>query len=231
MLIKGIQKTTLLDYPGKIASIIFLAGCNFRCPYCQNPSLVNGYEELPTIPEGEVIEFLRSRLKWLDGVCITGGEPTLHRDLPGFISKVKKEGLLVKLDTNGSNPGMLEGLLGEGLLDYIAMDIKAPIHRYAEVVKAEVDLNKIQKSVEMIRGSGLDYEFRTTVVPGLLGEEDIAGITNWLKGSKKYYLQQFRNHDTLDNAFREVPPYTPEELHSLAAIASKGFETCEVRGV
>ena len=184
MLIKGIQKTTLLDYPEKIASIIFLAGCNFRCPYCQNPSLVNGYEGLPTIPERAVLEFLRDRLKWLDGVCITGGEPTLHEDLSRFISKVKKEGLLVKLDTNGSNPGMLEGLLGEGLLDYIAMDIKAPIQRYAEVVKTKVNLNKIQRSVEMICKSGLDYEFRTTVVPGLLGEEDIAEITSWLKGSK-----------------------------------------------
>ena len=231
MLIKGIQKTTLLDYPGKIASIIFLAGCNFRCPYCQNPSLVNGYEELPTIPEREIIGFLRGRLKWLDGVCITGGEPTLHKDLPRFISKVKKDGLLVKLDTNGSNPGMLEGLLGEGLLDYVAMDIKVPLQRYAEVVKTKVDMNKIQRSVEMICKSGLDYEFRTTVVPGLLGEEDIAEITSWLKGSKKYYLQQFRNHDTLDKALREVSPYTPEELHSLAAIASKGFETCEVRGI
>lgn len=231
MLIKGIQKTTLLDYPGKIASIIFLAGCNFRCPYCQNPSLVNGYEELPTIPERDILEFLRGRREWLDGVCITGGEPTLHKDLPGFIAEVKKEGLLVKLDTNGSNPGMLERLLGEGLLDYIAMDIKAPLPKYASVAKVEVDLNKIQKSVELIRMSGLDYEFRTTVVPGLLGEEDITEITNWLKGSKKYYLQQFRNHVTLDEALRDVSPYKPEELHSLAAVASKGFETCEVRGI
>jgi len=231
MLIKGIQKTTLLDYPGKIASIIFLAGCNFRCPYCQNPSLVNGYNELPTIPESDVLEFLRGRRKWLDGVCITGGEPTLHKDLPSFIAEVKKEGLLVKLDTNGSNPWMLERLLKDGLLDYIAMDIKAPLQRYPEVVRAKVDLNKIQKSVDILRSSGVEYEFRTTVVPGLLGEADITELTNWLKGPKKYYLQQFRNHVTLDEAFMEVSSYKPEELHSLAAIASKGFETCEVRGI
>lgn len=231
MLIKGIQKTTLLDYPGKVASIIFLAGCNFRCPYCQNPSLIKGYKELPTIPEREVIEFLRGRRKWLDGVCITGGEPTLHEDLPSFIAEVKKEGLLLKLDTNGSNPGMLERLLKEGLLDYIAMDIKAPLQRYAEVVKAKVDLKKIQKSVEIIRMSGLDYEFRTTIVPGLIGEEDIMDITNWIRGSKNYYLQQFRNHDTLEESFREISPYKPEEIRQFAALASNSFEVCEVRGV
>lgn len=229
MLIKGIQKTTLLDYPGKIASIIFLAGCSFRCPYCQNPSLVNGHEELPTIPEEEVIEFLRGRRKWLDGVCISGGEPTLHKDLPRFIAEVRKEGLLVKLDTNGTNPGMVEKLIKEGLLDYIAMDIKAPLERYSDVTKVKVDREKIRKSVEIIRGSGVDYEFRTTVVPGLIEEEDVGRIANWLKGSKKYCLQQFRNNVTLDEAYGEVSPYKPQEIHRLAALVSGSFEVCEVR--
>lgn len=229
MLIKGVQKTTLIDYPGKIASIVFLAGCNFRCPYCQNPSLIRGYEELPTIPEEEVIEFLRGRLKWLDGVCVTGGEPTLHRDLAGFLSRVKEEGLEVKLDTNGSNPGMLERLLDSELLDYVAMDIKAPPRKYQEVVRAEVDLELIQRSVDLLCSGSVEYEFRTTVVPGLIGEPEIKEIASWLRGAKRYYLQQFRPHVTLDETFREVAPYKPEELRSLAALASRSFHLCEVR--
>lgn len=231
MLIKGIQKTTLLDYPGRVASIIFLGGCNFRCPYCQNPSLVNGFDALPTIPEGEVLEFLKGRRKWLDGVCVSGGEPTLHEDLPAFISKVKEEGLLVKLDTNGSNPGMLEKLLGEGLLDYVAMDIKAPLHRYAEVARVKVDMDDIKKSVEIIQRSGVEYEFRTTVVPRLIGEKDVREIANWLEGSKKYYLQQFRNHETLDKEYKKLSSYQPEELQGFASLVSKSFEVCGVRGV
>lgn len=231
MLIKGVHKTTLIDYPGKIASIIFLAGCNFRCPYCQNPSLVKDHEELPTMPEKDALEFLRGRKKWLDGVCISGGEPTLNKELPEFLRKIKNMKLLIKLDTNGTNPQMLKELLDEKLLDYIAMDIKAPPERYEEVVKAKVDLEKIKKSVEIIRNSGVDYAFRTTVVPGLLNSEDIKKICSWLRGSKRYYLQQFRNHVTLDASFRKVAPYRREEMLKYHNMVKDNFEVCEVRGI
>ncbi|MDI6655275.1 MAG: anaerobic ribonucleoside-triphosphate reductase activating protein [Candidatus Hydrothermarchaeota archaeon] len=231
MLIKGLVKTTLIDYPGKIASTIFLAGCNFRCPYCQNPDLVAGYWELPTISEEEIFGHLKSRKKWLDGVCVSGGEPTLNEELPEFLRKIKSMGFLIKLDTNGTNPEMLKKLLDEKLIDYAAMDIKAPIERYEEVVRARVDLEKIKKSVEIIRNNDVDYEFRTTVVPGLLDSEDIRKICSWLRGSKRYYLQQFRPDVTLDASFRKVAPYKPEEMLKCYNIAKENFKVCEVREI
>lgn len=244
MLIKGLVKTTLIDYPAKVACTIFLAGCNFRCPYCQNPDLVN-YDGLPTIPQEEVFEHLKSRKKWLDGVCVSGGEPTLNKELPEFLRKIKSMGFLVKLDTNGTNPEMLKKLLDEKLVDYIAMDIKAPLERYGEVVRAKVNLEKIRQSVEIIQNSGIasaraqdsrtsfaiDYEFRTTVVPTLLGGNDIEKICLWLRGSKRYYLQQFRPDTTLDASFRKVAPYKHEEMVKCYNIAKNNFEICEVRGI
>ncbi len=231
MLIKGLVKTTLIDYPAKVACTVFLAGCNFRCPYCQNPDLVASYDGLPMIPQEEVFEHLKSRKKWLDGVCVSGGEPTLNKELPEFLRKIKNMKLLIKLDTNGTNPEMLKKLLDEKLLDYVAMDIKAPLERYEEVVKAKVDLEKIKKSVEMIQNSGIAYEFRTTVVPGLLSSEDIAEICNWLRGSKRYYLQQFRPDVTLDASFGKVVPYRREEMLKYHNMVKDNFEVCEVRGI
>jgi pyruvate formate lyase activating enzyme len=231
MLIKGLVKTTLIDYPGKVACTVFLAKCNFRCPYCQNPDLVAGYWELPTISEEEIFRHLKSRKKWLDGVCVSGGEPTLNSDLPEFLRKIKSMGFLIKLDTNGTNPEMLKKLLDEKLIDYAAMDIKAPLERYEEVVRARVDLEKIKQSVEIIRNSGVDYEFRTTVVPGLLNSGDIEKICSWLRGSKRYYLQQFRSDVTLDASFRKVAPYKPEEMLKCYEVAKNNFEVCEVRGI
>ncbi|MBI5253222.1 MAG: anaerobic ribonucleoside-triphosphate reductase activating protein [Euryarchaeota archaeon] len=231
MLIKGLVKTTLIDYPGKVACIVFIAGCNFRCPYCQNPDLVAGYWELPTISEEEVFRHLKSRKKWLDGVCVSGGEPTLNKELPEFLRKIKSMGFLIKLDTNGTNPEMLKKLLDEKLVDYIAMDIKAPLEKYEEVVKTKVDLEKIKRSVEMIRSNDVDYEFRTTVVPGLLSSEDIEKICLWLRGSKRYYLQQFRPDVTLDASFRKVVPYRREEMLKCYNIAKENFKVCEVRGI
>ncbi|MFH1774508.1 MAG: anaerobic ribonucleoside-triphosphate reductase activating protein [Methanobacteriota archaeon] len=231
MLIKGLVKTTLIDYPGKVACTVFLAKCNFRCPYCQNPDLVVGYGELPTISEEEIFGHLKSRKKWLDGVCVSGGEPTLNSDLPEFLRKIKSMGFLIKLDTNGTNPEMLKKLLDEKLIDYAAMDIKAPLERYEEVVRVRVDLEKIKQSVEIIRNSGVDYEFRTTVVPGLLNSGDIEKICSWLRGSKRYYLQQFRSDITLDASFRKVAPYKPEEMLKCYEVAKNNFEVCEVRGI
>jgi pyruvate formate lyase activating enzyme len=174
--IKGIQKASLLDYPGKVCAVVFLPKCTFRCPYCQNPELINEPDKCPDIPESELFGMLKARGKWLDAVCVTGGEPCLHQGLPGFMKRVKEEGFLAKLDTNGSNPRMLRQLLEEKLLDYIAMDIKAPIDRYAEVACSPVDLRKIEESIGMIRQSGIDYEFRTTVLPRLIKDQDKAKI-------------------------------------------------------
>lgn len=231
MLIKGLQKTSLIDYPGKIASIIFVASCNFRCPYCQNPDLVVGYDELPTISEEEVLDHLLTRKKWLDGVCISGGEPTLYPDLPEFLEKVKSMGILVKLDTNGTNPEMLKELIDSKLVDYVAMDVKAPLERYEEIVRRNVNLRDIEKSIEILRNSDMEYEFRTTVVPKLLDIEDIVKICKWLKGSKRYYLQQFRPLRTLDRAFEEEAPLKSKDLVEMTNIAKKCFQRVEVRGV
>ncbi|MFH1294837.1 MAG: anaerobic ribonucleoside-triphosphate reductase activating protein [Candidatus Aenigmatarchaeota archaeon] len=216
MEIKGLQKTSLIDYPDNIAAIVFTPGCNFRCPFCQNPDLVVGFEKLPSMKEEEVLAFLKKRSAVLDGVVITGGEPTLQKDLPEFLRKVKALDLDVKLDTNGSNPGMLERLLSEKLLDYIAMDIKAPLSDYAKVAGAKVDVGMIRTSIDLIRNSGVDYEFRVTVVPKLHSEEDLLTMGNELRGAKKMTLQQFRPLITLDPEFRNEKPYTEEFLKTVA---------------
>jgi pyruvate formate lyase activating enzyme len=227
--IKGIEKLSVIDYPGKTCLVAFLAGCNFRCPYCQNPDLIERPGDMEDIPEGDVLELLRSRRKWIDGVCISGGEPCLHRGLAGFIRKVKGEGFLVKLDTNGSRPSMLGELLKEGLLDYVAMDIKAPIEDYGRVARVGVEKESIRRSAEMIMKSGVEYEFRTTVVPGLFGKDDMEAVGKWLRGARRYFIQQFRPGNALDRGFRKERPYPASELEGLAGIARKYFKEVGVR--
>lgn len=202
MQIGGLQKITLIDYPGKIACTIFLTGCNFRCPWCHNPELVlpEKIKKQLKIPEKTFFRFLKQRKGLLDGVCVTGGEPTIHKNLLNFIKKIKKLGFSVKLDTNGSNPKMLKKLLANELIDYIAMDVKAPLElkseirntKYERVTGVKVNLNKIKKSIELIKISSLDYEFRTTVLPKIHKDEDIINIAKYLKGAKIYYLQPYR---------------------------------------
>jgi pyruvate formate lyase activating enzyme len=226
--IKGLQKTSLIDYPDRICSVIFLPGCDFRCPYCQNPDLINNPEKLPTLDESEFLEFLKNRKGLIDGVCITGGEPTIHKDLPELVKKIKETGLLVKLDTNGSNPDMLEHLLNSKLLDYIAMDIKAPLNKYEKVVRVKVSIDKIKESIEMIRNSGVEYEFRSTVLPELHTKDDIVEIARMIRGARKYYLQQFRPLITLDPAFKKCSSFTKKELQKIAKECSK-FVPTEVR--
>ena len=227
--IKGLEKLSVIDYPGKTCAIVFLAGCNFRCPYCQNPDLIKRPGSLPDISEEEVLDFLKSRRKWLDGLCLTGGEPCLHRGLPDFIRKVKREGFLIKLDTNGSNPGMLEQLVREGLVDYISMDIKAPPERYEEVARVRVSREDIQRSVEIIMNSGVEYEFRTTVVPRLFNKDDMERIGKWLRGAERFFIQGFRPGVTLDKAFRKESTFSPEELEGLAGVAGRYFRHVGVR--
>ena len=186
MNIGGFQKVTLIDYPGKIAATVFTVGCNFLCPYCHNSELVDPekIKNQPRVSEREILEFLATRQGLLEGVCVTGGEPTLQNDLPEFIKRIKNLGFLVKLDTNGSNPQVLENLLAKNLVDFVAMDIKAPLEKYKKVVGDKVILANIQRSTELAR-SAPDYEFRTTVLPSLLSSKDILSIVRWLQGFKK----------------------------------------------
>ncbi len=229
--IKGVQKTSLIDYEPYIASVVFLAGCNFKCPYCQNPDLALDKPELPIIPEEEALKFLEERKKWIDGVCISGGEPTIQKDLPEFIEKIKSIGLKVKLDTNGSNPKMLKELIDKKLIDYIAMDIKAPTGKYAGVVKLRVNTEHIKKSVDIIKNSGIGHEFRMTVVPTITGEDDIKEIGEWLKGGKRFFIQQFQPKTCLNKDFENIKPYTKEELERFMKIAKPYFELVGMRGV
>lgn len=229
--IKGYIPSSLLDYPSKICSVIFLPYCNFRCPFCQNPDLITKPDKIPNIEHKKIFEHLKSRRKWLDGVCITGGEPCLHQSLPKFLSKIKELGFLVKLDTNGTNPKMLKELIGKKLVDYIAMDIKAPLKDYDKVTKVKVNKKAIQESIDLIRKSKIDYEFRITVIPKFTGKKEIEDIGKWLKGSKRYCLQQFRPLITLDKSFKNERTYTPEELKELAEAAKPFFKDVCVRGL
>jgi pyruvate formate lyase activating enzyme len=228
MIIKGLQKQTVLDYPGKLACTIFTFGCNFRCSYCHNPELIidDGRQE---ISKQDILKFLEERKGFLDAVCVTGGEPTLNSDLPEFLSEVKKLGFLIKLDTNGSNPRMLEELIKGGLVDYIAMDIKAPIESYEKVANANVNKEDLQRSIDLIRKTD-DYEFRITVLPGLFDEDSAKRIGEWLSGSKRFYIQNFRGIKTLDKSFVDRKPFSREELMKFCSIMKSFFSVCETRG-
>lgn len=231
MLIGGLQKLTLIDYPGKIACTVFTVGCNFRCPFCHNPELIDPINyHSDTIPETEFFDFLKLRQSLLDGVCVTGGEPTLHADLPDFLRKIKNLGFQIKLDTNGTNPKMLESLFRDGLVNYFAMDVKTNLKNYDKVVGVKVNLEDIKRSVKIIMESGLDHEFRTTVVPGLHSEADILAVALEIRGAKRYYLQQFRSGGKiLSPEFREAKPYPVEFLQELRDKIKINFEICEVR--
>ncbi len=230
MIIGGLEKLTLIDYPGKVACTVFTLGCNFGCGFCHNPELVMRQPgNAPVLSEKDFFDFLTAQKKYLDGVCITGGEPTLQKDLIDFIKNIKSLGFAVKLDTNGSHPEVLEKLISNGLVDYIAMDIKGPLDNYSKIVGCEIDKEKIKRSVELIRSSGVDYEFRTTVLPELHSPGDLKKVGEWLTGSKKYYLQQFRKGKTLNPDFSDKRGYNDEELKKICESLKPYFETCEVR--
>lgn len=192
MHIQGLQKLTVLDFPGQVACIVFTAGCSFRCPFCHNATLVKGEGEI--ISEDEVLSYLKKRQGILDGVAITGGEPTIQKDLKEFILKIKNLGYKVKLDTNGYHPEVLRELISEGLLDYVAMDIKNSKEKYAVTAGLQnLDISRIEQSVELIKNCNIDYEFRTTIMQEFHTEKDLEDIGIWLKGAKKYFLQSFRD--------------------------------------
>ena len=192
MLIHGFQKMTLLDYPGQVACTIFTAACNLRCPFCHNAGLVTRMDAAERIDEAEILAYLKKRQGILDGVCITGGEPTLQHDLADFIRKIKSLGYAVKLDTNGTNPALLAALIDEGMLDYVAMDIKNTPEKYAATVGVpSFDVTPIQQSIDLLLTGRVDFEFRTTVVAEYHTPEDIGEITRWLAGAPRYFLQPF----------------------------------------
>lgn len=228
--IKGLEKFASKDFPGHISSTVFLAGCNFRCPFCHNSDLVLNPGSLQTLDLNFFLSYLDSRKGWLDGLCLSGGEPLLHEDIEVLARVIKDRGFLLKIDTNGSFPERLEYLIREGLVDWVAMDIKGPLKRYPEIVRAKVDLEKINRSVEVIKNSGVEYIFRTTVVPGLLGENDLIQIAGWLKGARVFQLQQFVPQNTVDPAYLEVKPYPAEQLQSWAELLRSYFEEVRVEG-
>jgi pyruvate formate lyase activating enzyme len=233
---RAFTKISLLDCPNKIAAIVWGGGCNFKCPFCYNRDLVLNPENLPVVKEDEILSYLKSRRKWLDGLVITGGEPTIHADLPDFMKKVKKLGFSIKLDTNGSNPEALAELLRRRLVDYIAVDIKAPFideryQRAAGLKNGTHVLSAITKTIELLLNSdGVDCEFRTTAVPTLLRKEDFALIAQKLKGAKRYYIQQFDpTKSLLDESYSNVVPYSSRELEEIRQSVKGYFETCKVR--
>jgi len=198
MVIGGIQRFSLIDYPGRIACVIFTQGCNFRCPYCYNRSLVLPRFYGEPLPEEEVLSFLKTRRGLVEAVVVSGGEPTVQEDLPEFLGKLREMGFLLKLDTNGTHPETVKELIISGIIDYVAMDVKAPLARYREVVREEVNLQNIVLSTTLLLSSGVDYEFRTTLVRELISEKDILRIAETLiRGAKRYALQRFVATDTL----------------------------------
>ncbi len=229
MLIKGLQKLTLLDYPGKMACTVFTAGCNFRCPFCHNASLVTSIDE-ERISEEEFFSFLQKRQGIIEGVCVTGGEPTLQPGLKDFLKKIKDMGYSVKLDTNGYRPEILKDVVQSGLVDYVAMDIKNSREKYSLTCGLEsMDMTKINESVEFLMSGVVDYEFRTTIVKELHNEDDIQDIVSWIKGAKKYYLQGFS--DSGDLICSGYSGYNKTDLQKLLNIAKNNFETVELRGI
>jgi pyruvate formate lyase activating enzyme len=215
MKIGGLQKVSLIDYPGLICATIFLQGCNFKCSYCHNPELVDPRLFQPCIKENEVLDFLNTRKGKLDAVVITGGEPTIHDDLAPFIKKIKKMKFAVKLDTNGSQPQVIKALLDEKLLDFIAMDIKAPLEKYKSVVKVPVNSDLIKDSIKIILKAKIPHEFRTTIVESQLEEKDIQQIAKLISGANHYVLQKFMPVKVLDKKFLKEKSYPDEKFQEI----------------
>lgn len=249
MQIGGLQKFSLLDFPDHLAAIVFTQGCNFRCHFCYNPMLVWPQSEVgklninpsaiadekikkvdPAIGVDDLFDFLKTRRKKLDAVVISGGEPTIYADLPEFIAKIKELGFKVKLDTNGTNPKMLKELIANKQIDYIAMDIKGVFEKYDIITEAQPNIRSIRKSIKLIMESGLLYEFRTTVVPGLIEKKDIKNIAKEIQGAQKWYLQAFKsNVDLVNGSFKNVAAYTNDEMEEMRKIGKEFVDFCGTR--
>lgn len=234
MHISGFEKFTLLDYPGKMVAVVFTPGCVFRCPFCHNPELIEPHDtESKKLflenREEEFFEFLARRKGKLDGVCITGGEPTLQKDLQSFIDRVKDMGFLVKLDTNGLFPHIVEKILESGKVDYWAMDIKHTKEKYGLAVGKDINIDSIKKSVELLMTHAKEYEFRTTVVPGIHTEEDFEEIGQWIKGANAYYLQEFREGKIFDPSLVDLVRKSSVNLEKIKKIMEKYVNRVEIR--
>lgn len=226
----GLQKLTLLDYPGKMAATLFTGGCNFKCPFCHNSDLVFLPENLVEVSVEDILNFLKKRQGILEGVAITGGEPLLHKGIEHFIRQVKDMGYKVKLDTNGTFPDRLKHLVNEGLVDYVAVDVKNTPERYAETIGvAGMGLENIRETIEFLKEGHVPYEFRTTVVKEFHTEEDIIGIAKWIEGADAYYLQSFVESDRVIQ--KGLHPVTPETLHHYRDLAAPYVKKAEVRGI
>lgn len=229
MRIYGLQKLSMVDYPGKIAATVFAGGCNLRCPFCHNALLVTRLDESVQLETEQVLQFLRSRRGLLDGVVLSGGEPLLQSDAADFLRQVKEMGFAVKLDTNGCYPDALAAILAEGLVDYVAMDIKNAPGKYAQTVGLPTfDTAAVEASCRILRESGIDYEYRTTVVSQLHTAEDIRAIGVWLQGAPRYYLQNFEDSGNLIST--GLSGFTEEQMNELAAAAGSYFGAVQVRG-
>ncbi|MBR5961467.1 MAG: anaerobic ribonucleoside-triphosphate reductase activating protein [Clostridia bacterium] len=229
MKIHGLQKMTLLDYPGRVACTVFFGGCDMRCPFCHNAELLDGSAS-PVMTDEELIDFLKKRKGLLDGVAITGGEPLLQKDLPEMAARIRELGYDIKLDTNGLHPDRLAQMLREGTVQYVAMDIKNDPERYALTAGLEkIDLGPIRESVSLLMNSGKEYEFRTTVVAELHDDDSFRGISLWIKGAKRYYLQKFTDRDTVP--FEGLHAPTKEQMEHWADIVRPFIPAVELRGV
>jgi len=229
MKIGGLHKVSLIDYPGKICAILFTQGCNFRCPYCHNPELVDPKLFEPPIPHEEIFGFLDRRRGKLDGVVVTGGEPTLQPNLIPFLRRVKEMGYLVKLDTNGALPEVLENLITQGIADYIAMDVKAPLEKYPRVTRTEVDVERIRRSIDLVMTSGLLFEFRTTIYAPLLDGQDIREIGRLIRGARRFVLQKFVASEKLSGDARRATAYTDSEMEGFKKDLESDIEEVVIR--
>ena len=228
MKIAGLMKLTLLDYPGKVACTVFLAGCNFRCPFCHNASLVRGGEQ--EIGREEFFAFLKKRQGILDGVCITGGEPLMSADTLKLAREIKALGYAVKLDTNGSYPERLEEIIASGAVDYIAMDVKSSLGAYAAACGVQLDTSRVEKSISIIKNSGIAHEFRTTVVKGIHSTDDIVGCARLVGEGEAYFLQSYKLSDDI-LAPDGLSPFSTEELAEILAAACACNSKTELRGI
>ncbi len=230
MVFHGIVKSTLLDYPNHLACTLFTGGCNFRCPFCQNAALVLNPEREPLVDSDELDKFLKQRSRYLDGVCVTGGEPLIQKNVDDFFKYLKDLGYLVKLDTNGSFPDKLEDLITNKLVDYVAMDLKSSKDGYSKAIGVEnFDISVIEESVNILQSTSVDHEFRTTLVKELHGDKEIEGIGNWLNKNQKLYLQKFEDRGS--NIKQNLTGFNDFEMKSIQNILKSYIDFVEVRGV
>jgi pyruvate formate lyase activating enzyme len=232
--IKGFIETSFLDWDGKVVATLFLPYCNFRCPFCHNAGLIEKPQDFETVPLARIERFLEQRKDFIDGVCLTGGEPCLHKErgLFDLMRRLKKKGFAVKLDTNGADPKCLEAVIDQQLVDYIAMDIKGPLdERYDKLSGIKTDLGNIKQSIKLIKASGLPYEFRTTLVPTLLDMADVRAIAESLAGAQKFVLQQFVAENSWDETLRELRPYQEAEIKEMLKEVKRFVPNAIVRGV